>query len=83
VPVFVLAGTGFLAGRVVHVRVVDDNAIERYVNTTANATGSFANLELPGLCTNPGSRYLSANDGRPGANLTGTLWSNTLSAHCR
>jgi hypothetical protein len=80
--VFVLAGTGFLAGRVVHVRAVDDSGIERYVNTTANAMGSFANLALPGLCTNPGIRYLSANDGRPGANVTGTLWSNTVSAVC-
>jgi hypothetical protein len=81
--VFVLAGTGFLAGRAVHVRAVDDSALERYVNTTANATGSFTNLALPGLCTNPGIRYLSANDGRPGANVTGTVWSDTLSAVCR
>jgi hypothetical protein len=80
---FTITGAHFLGGRVVHIRVVDDALTTRWFSTTANGSGGFA-LLLRGLCVRPGNLHFSANDGRPNtADVTGTLWSNTVTGTCR
>ncbi len=80
---FTVSGSHFLGGRTVHLRVVDDALTQRWFSTTANSAGNFS-LGLPGLCVRPGNVHFSANDGRPNSSdVTGTLWSNTVTGSCR
>jgi hypothetical protein len=76
---FHVTGSGFVANHIVHIRGVNNVDLQHpaYGNTTADASGAIdIQLNIPCL---PGTRLsFSANDERPDSNMTGTLWSNTV-----
>lgn len=80
---FIVEGSKFLPGSQVAIRVADDKLNPNlYYNTTATASGSIS-ATLPIPC-DPGKLLFSANDGRRDPkDLTGTLWSNTVSIYCQ
>ncbi|MEP0755715.1 hypothetical protein NDA03_26385 [Trichocoleus sp. Lan] len=79
---FVVDGSHFLPNAKVYIRVVDDELTNLWLNTTSTQQGTFS-FPTGKLCKNPGALAFSANDGRPDKNdLTGTLWSNTITVSC-
>jgi hypothetical protein len=83
--VFVIRGSGFLAGAAVSIRAarIGDGQVHNvFFQTAATAEGKIdARLHIP--CITGLQLSFSANDGRPDASdLTGTLWSNTAHANC-
>lgn len=81
---FVVTGSGFLPNATVHIRIVDGpfgNSI--LFNDTSNLSGKLQGFMTGKICQRPGQLFFSANDGRPDpADLTGTLWSNTVTTSC-
>ena len=73
-------GKNFLASHAVHIRVVNAGTLQsNFYNGTSDASGNIdIKVDVPSL---PAGTQLafSANDERPDAgDLTGTLWSNTV-----
>lgn len=81
---FTLSGFHFTKKAAVHIRVVDPvHANDQSLLTNADASGNVTDFKTPKLCVNPGPIFFSANDGRSDpSDLTGTLWSNTVSMTC-
>lgn len=80
--VFVVTGSGFLPNHVVHVRVVDDALNTLFFQQSSDGSGQFK-LRQGIRCNTGGALHFSANDGRPDPHdLTGTLWSNTVTTSC-
>ncbi len=75
---FTVTGSGFKPGAQVRIRVADLALQSRSFLQSANAKGKLkAKLSFPVLSGRP--LYFSATDGRPDrADLTGVLWSNTV-----
>jgi hypothetical protein len=79
---FVITGSGFVTNTTVHIRVVDDALTTLWFDTGSDGQGKI-NFPVSGICKLPGNLHFSANDGRPDpSDLTGTLWSNTVTASC-
>jgi hypothetical protein len=79
---FTISGSSFRGSTAVHLRVVDDALAQRYFNQTSGPDGRLS-MTLNSLCVNPGQLHFSANDGRQNPrDVTGTLWSNTVTATC-
>ena len=79
---FVVSGSGFLPNTTVHIRVVDDALATIFLDRSSTAQGTL-NYTTGKLCQLPGKLHFSANDGRSDRNdLTGTLWSNTVTTTC-
>ncbi|ELR96495.1 hypothetical protein GLO73106DRAFT_00002890 [Gloeocapsa sp. PCC 73106] len=79
---FLLQGSGFLPGSRVTIRVADDFLNNVHYQASATSSGSISiNLSIP--CS-PGQLYFSATDSRENRNdLTGVLWSNTVTRPCQ
>jgi len=79
--IFMVSGSQFLAGAAVAIRAarIGDGQIPTvFFNTTSTAAGTMQ-MRLPIPCIFGLQLSFSANDGRPDASdLTGTLWSNTV-----
>jgi hypothetical protein len=79
---FTVTGSGFLPNTTVNIRVVDDALTTLFFNQSSSASGGL-NFVTGKLCQLPGRLHFSANDGRTDHNdLTGTLWSNTVTMMC-
>ncbi|MFF9914175.1 hypothetical protein [Streptomyces sp. NPDC013457] len=80
--VFLIDGTRFAANATVTVRVVDDNLAQRNFQQTADSAGEMhMRQSIPCLSGLP--LHISATDSRPDRNdLTGVLWSNTVTLPC-
>jgi hypothetical protein len=79
---FVITGSGFKASATVHIRVVDDALTTVWFDQTASAQGAL-NYRTGNICQLPGNLHISANDERANPqDLTGTLWSNTVTTTC-
>lgn len=79
---FVVNGSGFLPNTTVHIRVVDDALANIILDQSSTSQGTL-NYTSGKLCQRPGRLYFSANDGRSNpSDLTGTLWSNTVTTTC-
>jgi hypothetical protein len=79
---FTVDGDHFTARQTVNIRIVDNALQQLWKHETARDNGTFR-LVLPNLCQLPGTLSFSANDGRPNKeDLTGTLWSNTVTISC-
>jgi len=82
--VFVVQGSGFLPSSRVNIRVADDAGNPNlFFETTSSAQGTISTqLRIP---CQPGALHFSANDGRPPINrdVTGNLWSNTVTMNCQ
>jgi hypothetical protein len=79
---FVVSGTNFLPNATVHIRVVDAALTNVWFHHTSTSQGT---LQYPTgrICQLPGQLFFSANDGRKDQqDLTGTLWSNTVTTTC-
>ncbi len=79
---FVVRGSNFLPNTTVHIRVVDAALTTVWFNQTSTPQGT---IEYPTgkICQLPGQLSFSANDGRNDPqDLTGTLWSNTVTTTC-
>lgn len=80
--VFVVTGSGFLPNHVVHVRVVDDALATVFFQQSSDGSGQFK-LRQSIQCITGLALHFSANDERPDPHdLTGTLWSNTVTTSC-
>jgi hypothetical protein len=79
---FTVTGSGFLANKIVTIRVVDDALNMTSFQQSSDASCRIsANLSYS--CSSGHSLAFSANDGRPDPNdLTGILWSNTVTTPC-
>jgi hypothetical protein len=83
--VFVVRGSAFVASAAVAIRAArigDGQVFNVFFSTTATPSGQIElRISIPCLSGLPLS--FSANDGRPdSADLTGTLWSNTVTVPC-
>ncbi len=79
---FVVSGSNFLSNTIVHIRVVDAAGATIWFDQTSTQEGK---IEYPTgrICQFPGQLFFSANDGRSDReDLTGTLWSNTVTTTC-
>jgi hypothetical protein len=76
---FSITGTGFVANHVVHVRGVNLSTLQTaYADTTSDSSGAI-DMEADIPCAQGTELSFSANDERPDpSDLTGTLWSNTV-----
>lgn len=81
---FVVSGSNFLPNATVHIRVVDGpfgNNI--FLTDTSTQEGKLQGFPTGKICQRPGQLFFSANDGRNDQHdLTGTLWSNTVTTSC-
>jgi hypothetical protein len=81
---FVVTGSGFLPAATVHIRVVDGpfgNSV--FFTDTSDPAGKLTGFMTGKICQRPGQLFFSANDGRADpTDLTGTLWSNTVTTNC-
>ena len=79
---FVVNGSDFLPNTTVHIRVVDDALTNIILDQSSTSQGTLSYTSGK-LCQLPGRLYFSANDGRSDpSDLTGTLWSNTVTTTC-
>lgn len=80
--VFSVSGVGFQPNSRVTIRVTDDALNSRSYQQSASASGSLSFRQ--GISCIPGLRlYFSATDGRSNPNdVTGSLWSNTVTTTC-
>lgn len=80
--VFVIDGVRFVADATVTVRVVDDALAQRSFQQTSDSEGELhMRQHIPCLSGLP--LHVSATDSRPDSNdLTGVLWSNTVTLSC-
>lgn len=79
--IFVVSGSGFLPNKVVTIRVVDSQFAQVNFQKNSDANGGV-NLRQSIPCL-PGQSYFSATDSRSNPNdLTGLLWSNTITTSC-
>lgn len=79
---FVVSGSNFSPNTTVHIRVVDAALTTVWFHHTSTQDGK---VEYPTgrICQLPGQLFFSANDGRNDpTDLTGTLWSNTVTTTC-
>lgn len=76
---FAVTGSNFVGNRSVHIRVVNNFTLQNgFVTTTSDSSGRI-NHEINVPCESGVQLSFSANDGRDNPNdLTGTLWSNTV-----
>lgn len=80
--VFVVTGSGFLPNHLVHVRVVDDALTTLFFQQSSDGNGQFK-LRQSIPCSSGLALHFSANDERADSHdLTGTLWSNTVTTSC-
>lgn len=79
---FKIPGTGFNPNSAVTVRVADDQLASQTFQSTSDSTGKFE-LRQRVSCISGLTLYFSATDGRPNSqDLTGLLWSNTVTLSC-
>jgi hypothetical protein len=80
--VFVVAGSGFSPNADVRIRVVDDTLAERDFHQSVDGSGKLnSTLGIP--CVSGLGLHFSATDGRPDpSDLTGVLFSNTVTTSC-
>lgn len=80
---FIVNGSGFTPNHAVHVRVVNNANIQNPVTfqATSNGSGQLVNMPIQFPIAKPQTFSFSANDERqvpPRVDITGTLWSNTV-----
>ena len=79
---FAVSGSGFLATTNVTIRVVDDAFNTLTFRQSTDSTGQLS-ATLPISCVSGLSLHFSATDSRPNpSDLTGVLWSNTITTTC-
>lgn len=79
---FIVSGSNFLPNSTVHIRVVD-TALATVWFTQTSAQDGRMEYRTGMICQLPGQLFFSANDGRNDpTDLTGTLWSNTITTTC-
>ncbi len=80
--VFVIDGVRFISGTTVTVRVVDDALAQRNFQQTSDAQGEL-HMRQSISCTSGLALHISATDSRPDqSDITGVLWSNTVTLPC-
>lgn len=80
--VFLIDGVRFARGATVTVRVVDDALAQRNFHQTSNSGGEL-HMRQSISCISGLALHISATDSRPDPNdLTGVLWSNTVTLSC-
>jgi hypothetical protein len=80
--VFKVSGTGFSPSKLVTIRVVDDQLINLSFQATADSAGKL-DFRQKILCTSGLALHFSATDGRSDPHdLTGSLFSNTVTISC-
>lgn len=79
---FVVTGQGFSASKAVTIRVVDDQLVTDNFHQNSDAAGKLtAKIPLP--CRSGFALHFSATDGRSDpSDVTGSLWSNTVTTNC-
>lgn len=80
--VFIIDGVRFSSNTTVTVRVVDDALAQRNFQKTSDSGGEL-HMRQGFTCISGLALHISATDGRPDRNdLTGVLWSNTVTLSC-
>ncbi len=80
---FVVSGSNFSPNARVYIHVVDANLKRVVFHDTSNPEGKLEGFQTGRICTQPGTLVFSANDGRRNrADVTGTLWSNSVTTSC-
>jgi hypothetical protein len=78
-PTFTVSGTGFLPNHVVHIRVVNNASLVTVFFDAASDSSGRINHPITFEVAFPQRYSFSANDERrDSGDLTGTLWSNTV-----
>ncbi len=78
---FNVTGSGFLANKLITIRVVDDVFHELHFQQSADSSGKLS-IILSFPCNSGLRLHFSATDSRHDSNITGVLWSNVFTTIC-